>query len=136
VVQVNPEPITALLGRSYIPVIASIGLGYDGRAYNINADTVAAEVAVGLGASKLILLTDVEGVLDGDGKAISELTRAQAERLMSAGSVSGGMIPKLRACLRALDGAPQAHIIDGRLAHAVLLELFTEAGIGTMVTNG
>ena len=136
VATINAEPIEALIGRGYIPVIASIGLGYDGNAYNINADTVAAEVAVGLGASKLILLTDVEGVLDGDGKAISELTRAQAERLISAGSVSGGMIPKLRACLRALDGTPQAHIIDGRLAHAVLLELFTEAGIGTMVTNG
>ena len=136
VATINAEPIEALIGRGYIPVIASIGLGYDGNAYNINADTVAAEVAVGLGASKLILLTDVEGVLDGDGKVISELTRAEAERLIATGSASGGMVPKLRACLRALDGAPQAHIIDGRLAHAVLLELFTEAGIGTMVTNG
>jgi acetylglutamate kinase len=136
VTAINAEPIEALLGRGYIPVIASIGLGYDGNAYNINADTVAAEVAVALGASKLILLTDVAGVLDGEGKVISELTRSEAEAMIAAGGASGGMIPKLRACLRALDGAPQAHVIDGRLAHAVLLELFTEAGIGTMVTAG
>ena len=134
VTQVNPEPIEALLGRGYIPVIASIGLGYDGNAYNINADTVAAEIAVGLGASKVLLLTDVPGVLDADGKVLSELRRADAERLISSGTVTGGMIPKLKACLRAVDAVPQAHIIDGRVPHAVLLELFTEAGIGTMVT--
>ena len=135
VTAVNPEPIEALLGRGYIPVIASVGLGYDGNAYNINADTVAAEVAVALRASKLILLTDVEGVKDGGGRVISELTREQAEAMIGDGSASGGMIPKLNACVRALDGASQAHVIDGRLAHAVLLELFTEAGIGTMVTQ-
>lgn len=135
VTAVNPEPIEALLGRGYIPVIASVGLGYDGNAYNINADTVAAEVAVALRASKLILLTDVEGVKDGGGRVISELTREQAEAMIGDGSASGGMIPKLKACVRALDGASQAHVIDGRLAHAVLLELFTEAGIGTMVTQ-
>jgi acetylglutamate kinase len=134
VTQVNPEPIEALLGRGYIPVIASIGLGYDGNAYNINADTVAAEIAVGLGASKVLLLTDVPGVLDADGKVLSELSRADAERLISSGTVTGGMIPKLKACLRAVDAVPKAHIIDGRVPHAVLLELFTEAGIGTMVT--
>jgi acetylglutamate kinase len=135
VTAVNPEPIEALIGRGYIPVIASVGLGYDGHAYNINADTVAAEVAVALQASKLILLTDVEGVKDGAGAVISELTRDQASAMIADGSASGGMIPKLKACVRALDGASQAHVIDGRLAHAVLLELFTEAGIGTMVTQ-
>jgi len=134
VTQVNAEPIDALLGRGYIPVIASIGLGYDGNAYNINADTVAAEIAVGLSASKVLLLTDVPGVLDADGKVLSELRRADAESLIDSGVVSGGMIPKLKACLRAVDAVPQAHIIDGRTPHAVLLELFTEAGIGTMVT--
>ena len=134
VTAVNPEPIEALIGRGYIPVIASIGLGYDGNAYNINADTVAAEVAVGLGASKLLLLTDVQGVLDGDGKVVSELNREKAAAMLASGGVSGGMIPKLKACLRAVDAIPQAHIIDGRVPHAVLLELFTEAGIGTMVT--
>jgi acetylglutamate kinase len=133
VVQVNPEPITALLERSYIPVVASIGLGYDGRAYNINADTVAAEVAISLGASKLILMTDVPGVLDGGHEVQSEIGRATALRMIAGGEVTGGMIPKLQACLRALDGVPQAHIIDGRTPHSLLLELFTESGIGTMV---
>ena len=135
VTQVNPEPIEALIARGYIPVIASIGLGYDGHSYNINADTVAAEIAVGLGASKLILLTDVPGVQGPDGKVISELKGPEATAMIASGAASGGMIPKLKACLRALDGVPFAHIIDGRIPHAVLLELFTEAGIGTMVTQ-
>jgi acetylglutamate kinase len=135
VTQVNSEPIEALIGRGYIPVLASIGLGYDGNAYNINADTVAAEVAVALGASKLILLTDVEGVLDNGGQVINELKRAEAQRLISDGEVSGGMIPKLQACLRALDAVPFAHIIDGRTPHSLLVELFTDHGIGTMVTT-
>ena len=135
VVQVNPEPITALLARSYIPVIASIGLGYDGRAYNINADTVAAEVAVALGAAKLILMTDVPGVLDGGQQVQSEIGREAALRMIAEGEVTGGMIPKLHACLRALDAVAQAHIIDGRTPHSLLLELFTESGIGTMVVR-
>jgi acetylglutamate kinase len=134
VTQVNPEPIEALVQHAYIPVIASIGLGYDGQAYNINADTVAAEVAVALHAAKLILLTDVPGVMDGEGKVIAELDRAAARAMIAEGKASGGMIPKLEACLRALDGVPQTHVIDGRTPHAVLLELFTESGIGTMVT--
>jgi len=134
VVQVNPEPITALLARSYIPVIASIGLGYDGNAYNINADTVAAEVAVALRATKLILMTDVPGVLDGGQAVVSEVRHDDAVRMIETGEVTGGMIPKLQACLRALDAIPQAHIIDGRTPHSLLLELFTESGVGTMVT--
>ena len=134
VTQVNKEPITALLSRGYIPVIASIGLGYDGHAYNINADTVAAEVAVSLKAAKVILLTDVAGVLGHDGDVVPVLTREDAQKRIARGEVTGGMIPKLEACLRALDGVPLAHIVDGRTKHALLLELFTEAGIGTMVT--
>jgi acetylglutamate kinase len=134
IVDIHPEPIMAMLERSYTPVIASVGLGYDGNAYNINADTVAAEVAVALGAAKLILLTDVPGVLDGSGQVLSELSRVAAERLVAGGVVSGGMIPKLQACLRALDAVPSAHIIDGRTPHSLLLELFTESGVGTMVT--
>ncbi|HEX6547322.1 MAG TPA: acetylglutamate kinase [Candidatus Dormibacteraeota bacterium] len=134
VVQVNAEPIDALIERGYIPVVASIGLGYDGHAYNINADTVAAELAVAVGASKLILMTDVEGVKGADGSVISELGRAQAEEMIRAGVADGGMIPKLEAAVRSLDAVPYAHIVDGREPHAVLLELFTEAGIGTMVT--
>ncbi|HVH62810.1 MAG TPA: acetylglutamate kinase [Candidatus Dormibacteraeota bacterium] len=134
VTQVNKEPITALLARGYIPVIASIGLGYDGHAYNINADTVAAEIAVALKAAKVILLTDVEGVKGVDGYVLPVLTIEDAHKRMEAGQITGGMLPKLEACLRALDGVPLAHIIDGRTKHALLLELFTEAGIGTMVT--
>jgi acetylglutamate kinase len=134
VTQINREPITALLGRGYIPVIASIGLGYDGHAYNINADTVAAEIAVALGAAKLILLTDVPGVLGVDGNVVAVLTREDARHRIDAGEVTGGMIPKLEACLRSLDNVPFAHIVDGRTPHALLLELFTESGIGTMVT--
>ncbi len=134
ITQVNPEPLTALLDQGYIPVLASIALGYDGNAYNINADTVAAEVAVALGAAKLILLTDVPGVLDKEGQVVSELKRSAAERMLSRGEVSGGMIPKLQACLRSLERVPQAHVIDGRTPHSLLLELFSESGIGTMVT--
>ena len=135
VVQVNKEPITALLARGYIPVIASIGLGYDGHAYNINADTVAAEIAVALNAAKLILLTDVAGVHGFDGQVVAVMSREDARKRIEDGEVTGGMIPKLQACLRALDGVPLAHIVDGRTKHALLLELFTEAGIGTMVTT-
>jgi acetylglutamate kinase len=134
VIQVNPEPIDALLSRGYIPVVASIGLGYDGHAYNINADTVAAELAVALGASKVILLTDVEGVKEGSGAIISELGRERAIEMIERGEAEGGMIPKLEAAVRSLDAVPYAHIIDGREPHSLLLELFTEAGIGTMVT--
>jgi len=134
VTQVNKEPITALLSRGYIPVIASIGLGYDGNAYNINADTVAAEIAVELNAAKVMLLTDVPGVMGVDGKVVAVMSREDARHRIDEGEVTGGMIPKLEACLRALDVVPQAHIVDGRTPHALLLELFTEAGIGTMVT--
>ena len=136
VTHINPEPITALVGRGYVPVIASIGLGYDGHAYNINADTVAAELAVALGASKLLLLTDVPGVLDAGQQLVHELTRTEATAMIERGEVSGGMIPKLKACLDALHGVEQVHVIDGRQPHSLLLELFTESGVGTMVTQG
>jgi acetylglutamate kinase len=135
VTQINREPITALLSRGYIPVIASIGLGYDGHAYNINADTVAAEIALALGAAKMILLTDVAGVLGVDGHVVAVLSTEDARHRIEAGEVTGGMIPKLESCLRALEGVPLAHIVDGRTPHSLLLELFTEAGIGTMVTR-
>jgi acetylglutamate kinase len=133
VAQVNPEPVEAILDQGRIPVVASIGLGYDGRAYNVNADFVAAELAVALRASKLLLLTDVDGVHDADGSLISELDVATAERLIASGVISGGMIPKVRAAIRSLDGASAAHIIDGRVPHSVLLELLTERGVGTML---
>ena len=133
--QVNPEPIEAVLEQGRIPVIASVGLGVDGEAYNVNADTVAAELTVALGASKLIMLTDVEGVRGADGALVSSVDRAAAQHLLESGAVSGGMIPKLRAALRALEAADAAHIIDGRVSHSLLLELLTERGVGTMVTR-
>src|SRR2546422_7168344 len=134
VTQVNKEPITALLSRGYIPVIASIGLGYDGHAYNINADTVAAEIAVALGAAKVILLTDVPGVQGVDGEVVAVLSKDDARQRIEKGEVTGGMIPKLEACLRALDGVPLAHIVDGTAKHALPLQLFTATGIRAMVT--
>ena len=133
--QVNPEPIEAVLEQGRIPVIASVGLGVDGEAYNVNADTVAAELTVALGASKLIMLTDVEGVRGADGALVSSVDRAAAQHLLESGAVNGGMIPKLRAALRALEAADAAHIIDGRVSHSLLLELLTERGVGTMVTR-
>lgn len=133
---VNIEPVTSILDQGRIPVIASIGLGYDGEAYNINADAVAAELAVALDATKLILLTDVDGVHDRDGALLSELGDDRAEQLISAGVIAGGMIPKVRAALRALQGAEAAHIIDGRVPHALLLELLTAEGVGTMFAHG
>jgi acetylglutamate kinase len=135
VAQVNPEPIEAVLDQGRIPVVASIGLGYDGQAYNVNADSVAAELAVALHATKLLLLTDVEGVRDADGSLISQLDIARAQRLIATGTVNGGMIPKLRAAIRALDGAQAAHVIDGRVPHSLLLELLTESGVGTMLVQ-
>jgi acetylglutamate kinase len=133
---VNVEPVLSILDQGRIPVVASIGLGYDGEAYNVNADTVAAELAVALCATKLILLTDVDGVHDSDGNLLSELDRAGAERLVAGGVVGGGMIPKVRAALRALDAVEAAHIIDGRGPHALLLELLTAEGVGTMFAPG
>jgi acetylglutamate kinase len=138
VVQVNPEPIEAVLDQGRIPVVASIGLGYDGRAYNVNADSVAAELAIALRATKLLLLTDVPGVCDRDGSLISELDAERARRLIADGVVSGGMIPKVTAALRAVEGSQReegtaAHIIDGRVPHSLLLELLTEHGVGTMI---
>jgi acetylglutamate kinase len=136
VAQVNPEPLTALLQRGYIPVVASIGLGYDGSSYNVNADSVAAELAVALGARKLILLTDVPGLLDAAGNLVSEIVAHDVDARIADGVITGGMIPKARACVRALQGCEKAHIIDGRTPHALLLELLTEEGVGTMVVPG
>jgi acetylglutamate kinase len=116
-------------------VMASIGLGYDGQAYNVNADTVAAEVAVALQASKLILMTDVDGVQDAHGELISELDAPRAQQLLAAGVIRDGMIPKVEAAIRATEGGCATHIIDARVPHALLLELLTERGVGTMLTG-
>ena len=129
--------LKAFEGTDIVPVIAPIGVGADGQTYNINADTAAGAIAAALGARKLIMLTDVEGVQDRDGRLISELSAAQARALMADGTVSGGMIPKLETCLQALDrGVGAAHVLDGRLPHVLLLETFTEAGVGTKLTPG
>lgn len=133
---VNIEPVVSILDQGRIPVVASIGLGYDGEAYNVNADAVAAELAVALDATKLIVLTDVDGVHDRDGALLSELNDDRAEELIADGVIAGGMIPKVRAALRALEGAEAAHIIDGRVPHALLLELLTAEGVGTMFAHG
>ena len=135
VTQVNKEPITALLGRGYIPVIASIGLGYDGHAYNINADTVAAEIAVALEPRKLILLTDVPGVLGVDGEVVAVLSKDDARQRIDAGRGHRRHDPEARG-LPAGAGRRARSRTSSTAAtpHALLLELFTEAGIGTMVT--
>lgn len=135
--QINPEVVLNALAGGYIPVISPVGLGADGATYNLNADFAAGALAGALKAEKFILMTDVPGVLsdpDDPQSLISELSREQAQRMLDSGRVSGGMIPKLRACLSALEqGCPRAHIIDGRIPHALLIEVFTDAGIGTMI---
>ena len=131
--EVNADPLLGILERGMIPVVASIGLGYDGRSYNVNADWVAAALAEELGAAKLLLLTDVEGVRDIDGRLLSRLPVGDAERLLSDGTASSGMIPKLQAACRAARAGVAVHIIDGREPHSILLELLTEAGVGTMI---
>ncbi len=141
VAHVNPGVLTALESQGFIPVIAPVGVGPDGHAYNINADLVAGAVAGKLRAEKLILLTDVPGVLgpgveDSPDRLIHSMSFQEVEKAISEGVVSGGMIPKLKACLKALKkGTRKAHIIDGRREHAILLELFTDAGVGTEIVR-
>ena len=131
---VNPEPIKLLEEHGFIPVIAPMGVGRAGETYNINADLVAGDVAAALAAEKLMHLTDVPGIAGEDGKIVSTLTKREAERLIKAGVIEGGMLPKVESSLRALaGGAQKAHIIDGRVPHAILLEVLTKEGIGTEI---
>jgi acetylglutamate kinase len=131
---VNPEAIRLLGDHGFIPVIAPVGVGAAGETYNINADLVAGEVAAALGAEKLIHLTDVQGILGDNGSLITTLSPKEAERLMEESVIDGGMLPKVESSLRALrGGTAKAHIIDGRVPHAILLELFTHEGIGTEI---
>jgi acetylglutamate kinase len=125
-----------LLEKNYIPVISPIGLGDDGTSYNINADHVAAEIAVAAKARKLIFLTDVAGILDENGQLLSELKSVDLEvRLQAGRAVKGGMAVKAKAVLRALEGGVEAvHVVDGREPHSVVVELFTDKGVGTLVT--
>ena len=134
--QVNPALLLTLQGSHVIPVIAPMGVGKDGRTYNINADLVAGAVAGALKAEKLMVLTDVRGIRDEDSKHISTLARKDVARMVKKGTISEGMLPKVQACLTALDGgAKKAHIVDGRTPHAILLEIFTDKGIGTEIVN-
>ncbi|MBV9758002.1 MAG: acetylglutamate kinase [Alphaproteobacteria bacterium] len=134
--QVDVRVIHALTGAGLIPVIAPVGVGQDGQTYNINADTAAGAVAGALGATRLLMLTDVAGVLDGSGRLIGELSLADAEAAIAAGTVTDGMIPKLETCMAAVAaGVKGAVIIDGRVPHACLLELFTDSGVGTLIRD-
>ncbi len=131
---VDASVIKTLEMNNFIPVIAPVGGGDDGLSYNINADTVAGKIASALKAEKLILLTDVEGVLDKSKKLISSLSLSEARSLINKKVAVGGMIPKLKCCMEAVaTGVQSAHIIDGRVEHAVLLEVFTDAGVGTAI---
>jgi acetylglutamate kinase len=131
---VDVRVIHALTGAGLIPVIAPVGVGADGATYNINADTVAGAIAGALGANRLLMLTDVPGVLDRDGALLPDLTVAEINALREDGTISGGMIPKVETCIAAVrDGVKGATILNGRVHHACLLELFTEGGIGTLI---
>ncbi len=134
IVEINPHLIKYIADDEYIPVIAPIGTDKDGQSYNINADTVAAEIAAATSAEKLILLTDVEGVKDENGDIIYETEKDEIHRLIHDGVINGGMIPKVLGCLDAIDaGVKGVHIIDGRVPHCLLLEIFTKTGIGTLI---
>ena len=133
---VNTELLHALMEKGYIPVIAPIGVGERGEAYNINADLVASEVAKALKAEKLIFLTDTEGVKDAQGKLIPTLNKDKVYELIQQGVIKGGMLPKKKSAIKALQsGVRKVHIIDGRVPHSILLEVFTEEGIGTEIVE-
>lgn len=133
---VDVTVLNALMQHHLIPVVAPVGSGEDGKTYNINADTAAGAIAAALNATRMLMLTDVSGVLDKNGKLISSLTISQAEALIHDGTVSGGMIPKVKTCIDAVQGGAEgAVIMDGRAPHALLVELFTEHGMGTMITT-
>ena len=136
VTKINTEILTTIDRDNFIPVIAPVGVGPNGETYNINADTVAGEIAAAIGAEKLVLLTDEKGILDGNGDLLPTLDEKSVERLIDEGVIKGGMLPKVRSCFTALDaGVKKTHIIDGRVRHSVLLEIFTDKGIGTEIVG-
>jgi acetylglutamate kinase len=135
VVAVDPAPIKAASDAGFIPVIAPIGVDAHGATHNVNADEAAGAIARALQAEKFILLTDVEGVRDAGGRLIGQLTEPEVQKLVAEGTIQGGMIPKVECCLEALrGGVARAHIVDGRILHAILLEIFTDGGVGTLLT--
>ena len=137
VARVNPEILNLLSEHGYVPVVSSVAIGPEGESYNVNADHVAGHIAASVGAAKLVMLTDVEGLYAAypdKASLISEMDVARAEAMIASGAAERGMIPKLEACIAAVEGGVErAHLIDGRLPHALLIEIFTDAGIGTMV---
>ena len=134
--KIDTEVLRMILDSNFIPVIAPIGVGEDGSSYNINADLVAGKLAEVLEAEKLMLLTNVEGLLDQSGEVLTGLSGRQVDELIANGTIQGGMLPKIRCALDAVNGGvASSHIIDGRVPHAVLLEVFTDDGIGTLITN-
>jgi acetylglutamate kinase len=136
VVRVNVDVVDTLLDKRFVPVVASIALDEAGQAYNVNADVVASEIAIALGAEKLVFISDVPGLIGSSGDLLSELGAADCAALMSRdGVVEGGMIPKLSSAVRALEtGVGRVHLVDGRVEHSLVLELFTPEGVGTMIT--
>ena len=135
VVAVDPAPIKAASDAGFIPVIAPIGVDAHGVTHNVNADEAAGAIARALQAEKFILLTDVEGVRDASGRLVGQLTEPEVKKLLDEGTIQGGMIPKVECCLEALrGGVARAHIVDGRILHAILLEIFTDGGVGTLLT--
>jgi acetylglutamate kinase len=134
--QIDTGVLNVILDSDFIPVIAPIGVGSDGSTYNINADLVAGKLAQVMQAEKLMLLTNVEGLLDGAGNILTGLSTAEVDALIADGTISGGMLPKISCALEAVkSGVASAHIVDGRVPHAVLLETFTDEGMGTLITN-
>ncbi|MEK9778956.1 MAG: acetylglutamate kinase [Gammaproteobacteria bacterium] len=134
--KIDTSVIELLVGGDFIPVIAPIGVGKDGFSYNINADLVAGSIAQALNAEKLILLTNTEGLLDSDGKLLTGLTSKDVNQLIKDKVIHGGMLPKINCALSAVQsGVKSAHIIDGRVAHAVLIEVFSDSGVGTLIVN-
>ncbi len=135
--EVNPQILRTLEAAGFVPVIAPVGHGRDGLTYNINADVAAGDLAAALGAEKLVLLTDVTGVKGRDGQLVPTLSVPTAQKMIAEGAISDGMIPKVECCIAALKaGVSKTHVIDGRIRHALLLEIFTEAGVGTEVVAG
>ena len=135
ITEVDPGVVRAAIDAGFIPVVAPIGVDADGLSHNVNADEAAGALSAALRSEKLMLLTDIEGVLDAGNRLISQLTVEECRRLIADGTVKGGMIPKLECCIQALSGGvARTHIVDGRVLHAVLLDLFSDdAGIGTLL---
>jgi acetylglutamate kinase len=123
------------MDAGYLVVVAPSATDGEGQPLNVNADSIAGDIARAFGAEKLVMFTDVDGVRDKSGNVLSALTIEQVNAYIASGEISGGMIPKVEACVRALDTVPRAHILDGRVPHALLGELFTDAGVGTMITR-